>query len=391
MTATETIGVSAAADTSARPDLLERLLGRTERFDFFQAVWLLERYRPGQALAGLRGPVAAERLRFRPALSMGFPSTDVGGLVQFHDPSQSERNYLLEVRFLGLYGVSTPLPLHYSVDLWHTVERGVSAPTEEDVVAADQLPAAPPDTSPTRDFLDVFHHRLISLFYRAWLKYRYDRQFGQANRDALTNYLLQFIGCPAEFGPLTLGVEPIRLLRYAGALTQRPRSATTLRGVLEDYLAGTPVIVREFIGQWLTLDENDLNRVGQINSGLGVDLTIGEQVYDLSGAFCLSFGPVSWDGYRALAPGGALFSQIRAITKLYCRDPLAFNIEVRLEAGAVPETQLTSDDRSGRLGLTSWVRTWDLGETAETFDAQAEATGAPGVFLGIPQPGPVTI
>ncbi len=385
MTAADTAPTHQTAEHARRPDLLERLLSTAYRFDFFQAVWLLERYRPGSVPVGRRGPVAAERLRFRPGLSMGFPPTDVGSLTEFQDPSRRDPNYLIEVLFMGLYGVSTPLPLHYATDFLRSVERGVpSAADTADEGGPAQRHERPPNGSPTRDFVDVFHHRVVSLFYRSWLKYRYERMFGQPDRDVITSYLLSLIGCPAAYDAPTLGVNPIYLLRYAGVLTQKPRSAITLQGVLHDYLDLTPVKVRQFVGQWVTLSESDLNRIGEANCVLGGNLTVGEQVYDLGGAFCITIGPVNWQTYVGFVPGGRLFSQIRALTKLYCCDPLTFNIEVRLLPNEVPETQLTSDATSGRLGLTSWVRTGPMGETAETFDARADASAAPGVFVAPP-------
>lgn len=363
--------------SSAAP-LMERLRNAAWEFDFFQAAWLFERYFAGGVAVGQRGPMARERLRFRPDVSLGFPATDVSRVVETNDADNGKPAHLLEVTFLGLYGVSTPLPLHYGVDVLRAVERGGGAHHEpgggHDVHGEA---ARPLGSSATRDFLDVFHHRVISLFYRSWLKYRYERMFGSAERDAITHYLRLLIGCPDSFDESVLGVPPIRLLRYAGVLTQTPRSATTLEGVLADYWEDIPFKITQFLGQWVPIGEADQNRLGAANSGLGVDMTIGDQVYDLGGAFTIEVGPVDWDTYLSLVPGGDRYEQTRDLTRLYCRDPLAFTMQVTLEAGAVPETRLTLDDRAGRLGMTTWVRTEELGETSVTF-AASETAAAPG-------------
>lgn len=373
----ETAEYRSAAAAGSQPALWEEIPQRACQFDFFQAVWLLERLGGEKTLIGQRGPVAQEQLRFRPDLALGFPATDLLRMLACRRPDTGDLYYLLEVAFLGLYGVSTPLPLHYAVDILRTAERS-AAP--QPAVPSDRQPGGAPASSPVRDFLDIFHHRIISLFYRSWLKYRYERMFAAPDRDALSTYLCLLNGCPPAFDEATLGVSPIRLLRYAGVLTQRPRSATTLAGVLFDYWGGIPVDVRQFVGQWVPLEEADQNRFGVVNCGLGVDLTIGDQVYDLGGAFNVIIGPVDWETYLSFVPGGFRFKQTRALVKLYCFDPLAFTFELKLRPGTIPELQLTSDPGAAALGLTSWVRTGDLDETSVTFTANEETSVSIGLM-----------
>lgn len=372
MTATFAATETGVAVSRGR-ELWERLLRRGHEFDFFQAVWLLERYlsRDEHVAVGQRGPVAKEALRFRPDTWMGFPSTDVRRVLARGDPESGQTLYQIDVTFLGLYGVSTPLPPHYAVDILRSVVAAPAPQTDAPRVARpeDDLPLGA-GYSPSRDFLDVFHHRLVSLFYRSWTKYHYDKAFGLSQRDEMTTYLLWLIGCPRGYDEAVLGVPPLRLLRYAGVLTQHPRSAVTLEGLLKDYW-GVEFRAEQFVGRWVALSAADFNRIGQANSRLGLDLTVGEQVYDLTGAFNIVMGPVDWNTYTAFLPDGANFAQLQALTRLYCIDPLRFTLEIKLKAGEVPETRLGSDPNAGRLGFTSWVRTVDVPETSVMFDASA--------------------
>ncbi len=360
-----------ACPTPDRGPLLDRLLTRGFEFDFFQAIWLLERYGTHEVRVGGRGPVGRECLRFRPDIAVGFPPTDLRRVSLCTDPMADRPYYVFEVTFLGLYGVSTPLPLHYAIDLLRSVDEPAAAP------ASDQ-PATPtaPDTAlgvrptPARDFLDIFHHRLISLFYRSWLKYRYDRNFGLFGRDVITDYLLWLIGYGPDADRAKLGVSPIQLLRYAGTLTQHPRSAPQLEGLLLDYWAGLSVEVAQCVGRWVPISEADRSSVGTANSSLGVDLTVGEQVYDLSGAFSITLGPVDWPTYVTFLPGEARYSETCALVHRFCMDPLTFTVDLRLAAREVPELQLGSGDEAARLGLTSWVRTDEMPETVVTFAAR---------------------
>ena len=107
---------------------------------------------------------------------------------------------------------------------------------------------------------------------------------------------------------------------------------------------------------------------------LGIDLTIGEEVYDLSGAFSISIGPLDWETYLTFQPDGERFAQTRSLVELYNTDPLSFTIEMKLHEGEVPEMRLSSDDQAGRLGFTSWVRTDELPATSVTFASTSGAT-----------------
>jgi len=361
----------AIAKNEGSDGLPGRLLSRGWLFDFFQAVWLLERYGTRGSGVGGRGPVEREAIQFRPHVSLGFPPTDVRAIRELPSDGGAPR-YQFDVTFLGLYGTSTPLPLHYAVDLLRAAEQYEPAAPDEGAQAETEAVQPRPgvaESCPTRDFLDIFHHRLLSLFYRAWTKYRYDVTFGMSERDAITDYLLWIIGCSPEWDESVLGLSPIRLIRYAGVLTQHPRSAVTLEGVLTDYWEEIDFAVEPFHGRWVTLPGEDMNRIGSANCELGHDLTVGEQVYDLSGAFSVSIGPVDWAAYLSFLPDGERFAQTRCLVELYRADPLAFTFEVRINSGQVPELRLSSGDDAGRLGYTSWVRADELDETAVLFEA----------------------
>jgi predicted component of type VI protein secretion system len=127
----------------------------------------------------------------------------------------------------------------------------------------------------------------------------------------------------------------------------------------------------------------DRNCVGSRNCGLGVDLTVGEQVYDLSGALNVTIGPTDWAAYLSFLPGERCHSETRALVKLYCADPMSFTVELCLNAGEAPELRVSSDSAASRLGFTSWVRTEEVPQTSVTFgpsssDLMVSSAEAPG-------------
>lgn len=364
-----------------RNPLLRRLLACGFEFDFQQAAWLLERFIAHQTPVGGRGPMATEGLRFRPHISMGFPASDVRR-VQLCDDGDKEKPYfLLDVTFLGLYGVSTPLPLHYATDVLREVHREASKISEADgapnggaaTTTEITRPCAVLGRSATRDFLDLLHHRLLSLFYRAGLKYRHEFAFGTPGRDTLTSYLRWLIGYPASINEQSLGVPPLRLLRYVGMLTRKPRSATELEGMLSDYFGVVEVRVEQCQGRWITLGDSDHNAVGQKNSRMGLDLTIGAEVFDLGGSFVVGIGPVDWATYETFVPDQPRAMETRALVERFCCDPLLFTLEITVQGRDIPELRLGAGPEAGRLGFTTWVRSQDMRDTTVSFASEGIA------------------
>src|SRR4029079_9295087 len=146
------------------PSLKDKLVTEFFEFDFFQAVRVVERLSPKRAPIGLDAAPADEVARFRAHLSMAFPPSQI---VALEPPGDERPNPLLTVTFLGLYGPSGVLPTHYT-QLLMDIQRDVRGPERRSL----------------RDWLDLFNHRYISLFYRAWEKYRFHLQYerGEAVR-----------------------------------------------------------------------------------------------------------------------------------------------------------------------------------------------------------------
>jgi type VI secretion system protein ImpH len=374
-------GIARTSDTTPAftGPVLARLFESGSSFSFFQAVWLLERLDEVGTPVGREGPAAAESIHFRPDTSFAFPGADVRQL-RVRESDSADPRYQMDVTFLGLYGVSTPLPLHYALDVLRQVETppvSGALPAGADAAAGAAPSSAttiPEAHSPIRDFLDVLNHRLISLFYRSWTKYRYYATFGSSRSDDITSYLLWLIGLQPEWKEAILGLSPLRMIRYAGGMTQRPRSATMLEGILQDYWKDIPVEIRQCVGRWVTLSPSSLNAVGRLNSRLGEDLVVGEQIYDVSGSFDVTLGPMDWRTYESFLPDTDSFQKTQQLVRLFASDPLAFRIELKLDERQIPETRLAGEadgtsvfPLGGRLGFTSWVRTQEMPETSVTF------------------------
>src|SRR5262245_44942531 len=169
----------AAARGGADAPLERTLFDEPYRFDFFQAVRLLQRLDPGRAPVGRDGPPAKEVARFHVRPGLAFPASAIDRLGR---PEGPESPPAMTVNFLGLTGPSGVLP-HVYTDLIQARQR-----------AGDPSLGA---------FLDLLNHRLLSLFYRAWEKHRVAAPAGTVGEgdDRFAGHLFALLG---------LGLRPLR-------------------------------------------------------------------------------------------------------------------------------------------------------------------------------------
>lgn len=315
--------------------LIHKLLEKPHLFSFFQAVLLLERYASSVgeiASVGYQGPVALEAIAFRPDASLAFPVSDIVSIEKIGTDDDQPPRFRLTTSFLGLYGANSPLPDFYT----------------EDILWAD------PEESFAREFLDIFHHRLLSLFYRCWLKYRYYLQFEPDGKDEFSQRIFSLIGMGTPGLVTELGLPPVRLLRYSGLIAQQPRSATALEGFLSNYFGGLPVRIEQCIGRWVVIADTDCIALGGRNNQLGLNMTIGERVFDRAGKFRISIGAMKFAEFVKFLPDGECFQAMREIVQFFLMDALEFESELILLGTEVPELCLSSSE-GARLGWTSWL------------------------------------
>lgn len=317
------------ADQDRGPDhsLIAALLREGFRFSFFQAVRLLQHSVPGAAPVGHQGPVDKEAVRFRPVLDLAFASSDVAKVTR-GSGGDGQPRYDVATTFLSIYGAVSPLPTYFT----------------EELLAQD-------DDSLQREFLDLFHHRAISLFYRVWEKYRYTSRFSPDGSDYFSKRFQMLLGLDRL--PENHRVGRVRLLGLAGLLTQVPRSASSLRSVISDYFEDVPVRVDSCVGRWLPIPEDQRNRLALTNTRLGRDLSLGERVFDRSCTFRIALGPMPLEEYMAFLPCGDRMPELRELTDLMNGDGLDYEVELRLREEEVPPLQLSGP--SARLGWSTWL------------------------------------
>ena len=220
----------------------------------------------------------------------------------------------MAVNFMGLTGPEGVLPYSYSL------------------LISERMRAR--DTT-LRDFLDLFHHRIISLFYRAWEKYRFGVAHERNQRDIVTQHLKDLVGLGESRLQERLAIRDDVLLFYAGLLAPQQRSAAALQQLVEDYF-GVRVEVEQFVGGWYPLSPETQCAVGEDDDAseqLGWGAVAGDAVWDPQARVRLRLGPLTRRQYDDFLPNGSAFEPLQTLTRFFSGDQLDFEVQLQLGAG----------------------------------------------------------
>lgn len=313
----------------------EKLIDEGYRFEFFQAVRLLERMFPERKPVGDFSDPEHETVRFRAHISTAFPPSQIHEL---RGPASGpvKNPVEMEVNFMGLAGPLGVLPIHYTEML------------------AD--PRMRKKTLALRDFLDMFNHRMVSLFYRAWEKYHFPISYERGQGDTFSQFLYCLIGMGTGGLLGRLGIHDNTLLYYAGLLAQRPRSAVALEGILQDYF-DVPVEIVQFAGEWFLMNEEALTKLGAPgqNSRLGVNAVLWAKVWDPQARFRIRLGPLTYEEFRGFLPVGEAYRELVELARFYVGEEFNFELQLILKAEEVPWCSLAGDTGT-RLGWSMWLK-----------------------------------
>jgi len=335
-------------------DLRADFLAEPWRFGFFQAVRLVERFAReggGRHTAGVgRDRPEAEAILFRGVPSLAFAPSGV-------QDARATRGgpYEIAVNLFGLVGTTGVLPHHYTSMI-------IQRQRDKD--------------ESLRRFLDLFVHRMLSLFHRSWEKYRLPfaheryRSEGGLGDDPVTwgVYCLSGMGT----GGLRdqLDVPDTLALFYAGHFSRGRRDASSLEAMLREYF-GLPLVVEQMSPRWLSLSDADRAALGTANNGMKGGIVVGRRVRDLQGKFRIRLGPLRYSTFRRLMPGGDMLGPLWQLTRLYVGPDLDFDVQPVLAKEDVPRTKLGKG--GSMLGRDSWT-----GTRARPRDAEEAVFRLPG-------------
>lgn len=311
-------------------DNLGRQLQETPyRFDFYRAVRALEAQHPEYPRVGFSERLGQDVIRFGQQPSLAFaPST----LDQVDNlPSGALR---LLVNFLGLCGPNGPLPQHMT-EYARERQRNAHDPTL------------------TR-FLDVFNHRMLSFFYRAWAANQKNVDFDRPDEARFATYFGSLFGIGSPALRERDAVPDVAKLFFTGRLSALGRNAEGLESILADFF-GLPARVRQFVGHWVEIPRQNLCCLGACpaTGSLGVNAVAGSRKFEAQLKFRIRLGPMDLADLQRLLPNGKSFGRLKAWVLNYVDQEFLWDVQCSLRAAAVPSLQLGG---GAQLGWTSWLK-----------------------------------
>ncbi|MFO1078560.1 MAG: type VI secretion system baseplate subunit TssG [Planctomycetota bacterium] len=307
---------------------LAPLVEAPQRFDFASAMRLCECATAAQPRLGRSVRPGDDAVRIAQQAHVVFAP----GSIAAFERSNRRPAGTLRVFLLGLLGPNGPLPLHLTEYVLDRTRRHA-------------------DTT-LQGFLDLFHHRLLSLFWRAIADAEPAVELDRPDQDRFAGYLGALAGYRHEG---TADAEPRidRARRYwIGHFARQVRNAEGLRAIIAGFF-GTDVAVEEFVGRWLPMPGEVRCRLGDRRGAtLGQSAFLGDSIWDCSQTIRIVCGPLGLDHYERMLPGGESWQRLEALVRSYIGYELAYEVRLVLRADEVPPLRL---GETSRIGWTSWL------------------------------------
>lgn len=362
--------MSAASDAAtadpreARLAAMQRLLDSLERepwaHDFFALMRQVESLTPDMPRLGRAQRPTQEPLRLGQVAELDFAPAAIASFSRTGATSGR-----LGVRFFGMLGSHGPLPLHLTEYIRERRHQHADPTLER--------------------FLDIFHHRMLSLFYRAWAQAQPPVQLDRPADDRYAAWL----GATFGLGPGTNQRDSIPDAAkrfFAGHLGNRSRHPEALVKVLQQYF-GIPAALQSHVAHWMPVHVEDRSRLGfaanraerrgqgfGLGAQLGRSANAGSKVYDRQFKFRVALGPMSLQAYQSFLPGGRAWTELRDWIKLLSGGDMLWDVQLGLREAEVPAPRL---GRHIRLGLTAWIGGKPSPASAANSSAPRVARGAP--------------
>lgn len=331
-----------AGANRATPETVELVRALEEapyKFNFFQAMRLIEASNPGLDRLGKGRRPSSEPVRLGQEPSLAFaPSM----LASFKPGNEDSADYLAGY-FFGLFGPNGPLPLHLT-----------EYARDRERLGNDKT---------FRAFADIFHHRMMSLFYRAWAEARPAVQMDRPDQDQFAKYVGATFGMGSPGLRNRDALDDHSKLFMAGRLAQQSRPAEGLQAMLEELFL-VPMMVEQYVGEWMELPGEARLELGKSPSvaSLGQTATLGERVWGSQHKFRIVCGPLDGADFQRFLPGERSLAKLASTVRNYVGDELDWELRLLLVGKDTPKTQLGA---SGQLGWTSWIGDKQSDEAAD--------------------------
>jgi type VI secretion system protein ImpH len=324
---------------AASDSLMQALRDRPYDFDFFQAVRRIECVHTELPRIGHSQRPQGDPLRFCQNVSLAFEPSAIESYSEATDGYPGR----MAVSFFGLLGTNGPLPLAITEYIHDRLLN------HKDKTLAS--------------FLDVFHHRMISLFYRAWACNQQNVSHDRKEEDRFAVYIGSLFGIGEDSFRNRDALPDVVKLHYSGRLVCQTRNAEGLREILQDYF-GIATDIEQFVGQWIDLPQEHLCRLGKSpeNAKIGSTLVVGSRFWECQQKFRIKLGPMNFSDYGRMLPGGDSIRKLIACVRNYIGDELSWELQLILSASEIPSICL---GKLGQLGWSTWLSSKKFEEDAD--------------------------
>jgi type VI secretion system protein ImpH len=359
-----------ASNAAMLAALISELESNPESFSFFQAVRKLDvcfgrqRYpKIGTSLSRSGDPIHFGQrpfMDFAPR-TIDLVATDDVEECRFPKP-------VMLVYFFGLFGPQGVLPTHLTK---FALNRGF----RRDYAFVN--------------FVNVFHHRFLSFFYRTWSVSRIAPDLDRPDQQRFSRFVGSVIGlgetatehrdavfelghklqraetAPEESRPLPpdglASLEAFRRMSrdwprlfFSGHLARQVRNAEGLASILAGYFE-LPIEVVELLGRWVQLPPEDRTCLGSSprTCSLGINTMVGSKLWNCQMHFRVRMGPLSLENFERMLPGGRSLERLRRWVFHYLGWEFVWDIQLVMDRREVPQADLGS---FGRLGWTAFLK-----------------------------------
>ena len=307
---------------------LEQLAAEPHRFTLFAALRLLEQAFIDRPRLGESRKAADDAVRLGQAPHQVFAPADVCSF----EPNVKGHARMEHYSF-GVFGPNGALPRHLTEVAYEWRHHR--------------------DDGTLVDFLNLFQHRLVSLFYRAWANSDPSTSFDRPESDRFALYVGALMGLAPRPAPAGEVVSDRAKLNRVGRFAPQARSAEGLEAVLSDYF-GQNCEVRQFVGDWLPIPPELRCRLGSDRdlALLGRTATIGANTWQCHHKFEIVVGPLTLSRFLEFLPGAQRLAALCELVRSYTNDQWAWQLRLLLREVDVPGIVL---GQGARLGWTTWL------------------------------------
>lgn len=349
--------------------VVQEIVQAPYKYTFVQAVRLLQRsaiVNSGRASrpVGQFIPPSTEAIRFSTHQSLSFPTAEIESITDTTN-SAGEKQWNINVNFMGLTGSLGVLPYHYTEMILQRLK-----------IKDESL----------RDFLDLFNHRTISLFYQASTKYKlatsYERSKINHDKkpDNFTQIFLSLLGLGTPHLRDRLYIKDESLIYYSGLLSEQIKGSSSLSKILQNHF-GVPIKIREFIGQWQDLIDDVRTKLpegkrspGQ-NNRLGKTAMIGQKGWLAQGKFSIIIGPLNKTQLQEYAPGTTALKAMNEFVRLYAGVEYDYDFKIQIKKSDIPQRIKLDSNNPPSMSWNAWLSSKDTrvyGES-ETMEISVSA------------------